>query len=73
MKTQNLERANRINIMNRMAARGSIFLWFFVTALCAVISSPVEARPPAVPLVACDPYFSIWSPADKLTDADTVH
>ncbi|GAA5482401.1 glutaminase family protein [Haloferula sargassicola] len=36
-------------------------------------SDPNQLIPPATPLVACDPYFSIWSPADHLTDTETTH
>jgi len=36
-------------------------------------STPNQLVGPATPLVTVDPYFSIWSPADRLADADTTH
>ena len=46
---------------------------FLIWGGASTMAHAETLRPPSVPLVACDPYFSIWSPADKLTDAATTH
>lgn len=44
----------------------------FALWVCSGVARAQE-RPPAVPLVTHDPYFSIWSMDDKLTDGPTRH
>ena len=52
---------------------GAMFLSACLPLFSSTAASDPVLRPPSVPLVACDPYFSIWSPGDKLTDVETTH
>ncbi len=49
----------------------------FLPLLCllpsAALAQQTQHRPPAVPLIAHNPYFAVWSDYDKLTDGPTRH
>ena len=65
-------------IVSKLFVTTAAILAAALAASCAAIEGPSEPprprlRPPAVPLVTYNPFLSIWSEADKLTDDVTRH
>ncbi len=68
-RAQHLCQAGRVHLVKS----GIIALLLLFFAAPAVAGQSPDFRPPAVPLVAVDPYFSIWSFASHLTYDSTRH
>ena len=59
--------------LSRLSLLGTVLLALSACLPAFAQSAPTTLRPPAVPLITHNPYFSIWSTADHLTDQPPRH
>ena len=71
---ENMNRHTNNIISHRLAAGAAVAGLLLANAARAALSTDAQPfRPPAVPLVTFNPFLSIWSEADHLTDNATRH